>query len=89
MQEIAQGYVNPDSPDVIIYANARPLEQNVQLVRVMSPISTTKLPNGYTTISQQFNEIMPCIYSRFMDKEARQWREIYKVSLCGTTPIQP
>ena len=23
---------------------------------------------------------MPCIYSRFMDKEARQWREIYKVS---------
>ncbi|KAH8108517.1 hypothetical protein DFH11DRAFT_1747615 [Phellopilus nigrolimitatus] len=27
---------------------------------------------------QQFNEIMPCIYSRFMDKEARQWREIYK-----------
>ncbi|KAF8501960.1 hypothetical protein BU17DRAFT_78404 [Hysterangium stoloniferum] len=27
---------------------------------------------------QQFNEIMPCIYSRFMEKEARQWREIYK-----------
>ncbi|KAL5501904.1 ENT3 [Sanghuangporus vaninii] len=27
---------------------------------------------------QQFNEIMPCVYSRFMDKEARQWREIYK-----------
>ncbi|KAI5117839.1 hypothetical protein M0805_005168 [Coniferiporia weirii] len=27
---------------------------------------------------QQFNEVMPCIYSRFMDKEARQWREIYK-----------
>ena len=22
---------------------------------------------------------MPCIYSRFMEKEARQWREIYKV----------
>ena len=29
--------------------------------------------------SQQFNEIMPCIYGRFMDKEARQWRQIYKV----------
>ncbi|EJC98413.1 ENTH-domain-containing protein [Fomitiporia mediterranea MF3/22] len=29
-------------------------------------------------VFQQFNEIMPCIYSRFMDKEARQWREIYK-----------
>ncbi|KAF8575391.1 ENTH-domain-containing protein [Ramaria rubella] len=27
---------------------------------------------------QQFNEIMPCIYARFMEKEARQWREIYK-----------
>ncbi|THG98429.1 hypothetical protein EW145_g7425, partial [Phellinidium pouzarii] len=27
---------------------------------------------------QQFNEIMPCIYARFMDKEARQWHEIYK-----------
>ncbi|KAF8631013.1 hypothetical protein AX15_002626 [Amanita polypyramis BW_CC] len=26
----------------------------------------------------QFNEIMPCIYSRFMEKEARQWRQIYK-----------
>jgi epsin len=30
--------------------------------------------------SQQFNEIMPCIYSQFMEKEARQWRQIYKVS---------
>ncbi|KAI0250415.1 ENTH-domain-containing protein [Lactifluus subvellereus] len=28
--------------------------------------------------SQQFNEIMPCIYSQFMEKEARQWRQIYK-----------
>ncbi|XP_006462443.1 hypothetical protein AGABI2DRAFT_179182 [Agaricus bisporus var. bisporus H97] len=27
---------------------------------------------------QQFNEIMPCIYGRFMEKEARQWRQIYK-----------
>jgi hypothetical protein len=29
--------------------------------------------------SQQFNEIMPAIYARFMEKEAKQWREIYKV----------
>ncbi|KAH8986682.1 ENTH-domain-containing protein [Lactarius akahatsu] len=29
---------------------------------------------------QQFNEIMPCIYSQFMEKEARQWRQIYKAS---------
>jgi epsin len=28
--------------------------------------------------SQLFNEIMPCIYARFMEKEARQWRQIYK-----------
>ncbi|PIL35143.1 hypothetical protein GSI_02932 [Ganoderma sinense ZZ0214-1] len=27
---------------------------------------------------QNFNEIMPAIYSRFMEKEARQWRQIYK-----------
>ncbi|KAI6042668.1 hypothetical protein EDC04DRAFT_2657742 [Pisolithus marmoratus] len=27
---------------------------------------------------QQFNEIMPSIYARFMEKEARQWRQIYK-----------
>ncbi|KAG7444172.1 ENTH-domain-containing protein [Guyanagaster necrorhizus] len=25
-----------------------------------------------------FNEIMPSIYSRYMEKEARQWRQIYK-----------
>ena len=34
--------------------------------------------------SQNFNEIMPAIYSRFMEKEARQWRQIYKVSTCTT-----
>ncbi|KAI0763525.1 hypothetical protein BD413DRAFT_642400 [Trametes elegans] len=28
--------------------------------------------------AQNFNEIMPAIYSRFMEKEARQWRQIYK-----------
>ncbi|GAA6026314.1 hypothetical protein JCM8202_005848 [Rhodotorula sphaerocarpa] len=27
---------------------------------------------------QLFNEVMPCIYARFTDKEARQWRQIYK-----------
>ena len=30
--------------------------------------------------SAQFNEIMPTIYARFMEKEAREWRQIYKVS---------
>ena len=28
--------------------------------------------------SQNFNEIMPSIYARFMEKEAKQWRQIYK-----------
>ncbi len=36
--------------------------------------------------SQQFNEIMPCIYSQFMEKEARQWRQIYKVSHWSGVP---
>ncbi|KAH9950685.1 ENTH-domain-containing protein [Amylocystis lapponica] len=27
---------------------------------------------------QNFNEIMPAIYARFMEKEAKQWRQIYK-----------
>ena len=31
-----------------------------------------------TRRSQNFNEIMPCIYARFMEKEAKQWRQIYK-----------
>jgi hypothetical protein len=32
-----------------------------------------------TDSSAQFNEIMPTIYARFMEKEAREWRQIYKV----------
>ncbi|KAI9451109.1 ENTH domain-containing protein [Lactarius psammicola] len=35
---------------------------------------------------QQFNEIMPCIYSQFMEKEARQWRQIYKASRWSGVP---
>ncbi|KAI9496773.1 hypothetical protein BDB00DRAFT_757696 [Zychaea mexicana] len=27
---------------------------------------------------QYFNEIMPALYKRFTEKEARQWRQIYK-----------
>jgi epsin len=32
---------------------------------------------------QDFNEIMPAIYRNFMEKEAREWRQIYKVSESG------
>ena len=28
---------------------------------------------------QDFNEIMPAIYRNFMEREAREWRQIYKV----------
>ena len=31
--------------------------------------------------STSFNEIMPTIYKRFTEKEARQWRQIYKVTI--------
>lgn len=32
----------------------------------------------FTIFSQEFNEIMPTIYKRFTEKEAREWRQIYK-----------
>ncbi|TFK70526.1 ENTH-domain-containing protein [Pluteus cervinus] len=37
-----------------------------------------EIAQGFISFSQYFNEIMPCIYSRFMEKEASQWRQIYK-----------
>ena len=50
--------------------------QNLQLV---SP-GIARIHDLFDGVSsQQFNEIMPAIYSRFMEKEARQWRQIYKV----------
>jgi epsin len=40
--------------------------------------------------SQLFNEIMPCIYQRFTEKEARQWRQIYKsLVLLEYVPLPP
>ncbi|KAH9891912.1 hypothetical protein C8Q73DRAFT_666878 [Cubamyces lactineus] len=37
---------------------------------------------------QNFNEIMPAIYSRFMEKEARQWRQIYKAGYTSPSALQ-
>jgi len=48
-------------------------------VRPFKQIFLTIYPE-FLDYSQYFNEIMPSIYSRFMEKEARQWRQIYKVS---------
>ena len=41
-------------------------------------VKEDRLTRARLSCSQQFNEIMPCIYSQFMEKEARQWRQIYK-----------
>lgn len=43
-------------------------------------------PSSHAPHSQQFNEIMPTIYKRFMEKEAKDWREIYKVNSVAATP---
>jgi epsin len=46
---------------------------------VVAMIEEGRLTRPRLSCSQHFNEIMPCIYSQFMEKEARQWRQIYKV----------
>lgn len=39
--------------------------------------------------SQLFNEIMPTIYGRFTEKEARQWRQIYKALVLLELVLSP
>lgn len=41
-----------------------------------------------TSNFQDFNEIMPAIYRNFMEREAREWRQIYKVSRNAIYPLQ-
>ncbi|KAF9241104.1 hypothetical protein BU15DRAFT_73583 [Melanogaster broomeanus] len=43
------------------------------------------LDAGHRSRDLQF--IMPSIYSRFMEKEARQWRQIYKVTYMAAPPL--
>jgi len=74
MQDIAQGYVPDIQPTSLKMTN---LVSSGHLVCVCC-FSLPANP-GSSTTSQHFNEIMPCIYARFMEKEARQWRQIYKV----------
>ncbi|POV95218.1 hypothetical protein PSTT_16384 [Puccinia striiformis] len=73
MQEIAQGWVLPSILVVsLIIAN---------LFFALSPIRRTfnlRILTHNTNKSQQFNEIMPTIYKRFTEKEAAEWRQIYK-----------
>ena len=76
MQEIAQGCVSRyTSWQHLPTASLTLLEpstcESCCSVRSLAPFSSRD--------SQNFNEIMPAIYARFMEKEARQWRQIYKV----------
>lgn len=78
MQEIAQGYVLVPRHSYFP-THVRGLRvQNLQLVRWDHLFNWRVV---LTDRSQNFNEIMPCIYARFMEKEAKQWRQIYKVRL--------
>jgi hypothetical protein len=78
MQEIAQGLVTL----VRSYYSRSGflLLQDFQLVRSWRFRGICAVLKCLSINSQHFNEIMPAIYSRFMDKEAREWRQIYKVS---------
>lgn len=79
MMEIAQAYVPPDpclaDPPARSTCTPRPRTcAAARLDRHRGPVHRAPL----TSDSQLFNEIMPTIYQRFTEKEARQWRQIYK-----------
>lgn len=62
-----------------VLTESRCPSQDLQLARphcslpLPTPAELTSSPS-----SQDFNEIMPTIYKRFTEKEAREWRQIYK-----------
>ncbi|KAI5896231.1 ENTH-domain-containing protein [Schizophyllum commune H4-8] len=72
-----------------MYNQAKNIVLNVSEVEALVAEATNDEPWGASSTLMQnianktfnypeFNEIMPAIYSRFMEKEARQWRQIYK-----------
>ncbi|KAJ1024187.1 hypothetical protein NDA16_003026 [Ustilago loliicola] len=72
-----------------LYRQARNYALNVSEIEVKVDEATNDDPWGAsstlmqeiasaTNNFQDFNEIMPTIYRRFMEKEAREWRQIYK-----------
>ena len=66
------------------------VRMTTSLCRCLAPLTCELATNSVEETllmprSQNFNEIMPAIYARFMEKEARQWRQIYKVSSRLTT----
>ncbi|KAF9068587.1 hypothetical protein BDP27DRAFT_1224022 [Rhodocollybia butyracea] len=67
------------------YEQAKNVVLNVSEIEAKVREATNDDPWGASSTLMQdianrpeFNEIMPSIYSRFMEKEARQWRQIYK-----------
>ena len=72
-----------------LYRQARNYALNVSEIEAKVDEATNDEPWGAsstlmqeiaqaTNNFQDFNEIMPTIYRRFMEKEAREWRQIYK-----------
>ncbi|SNX87884.1 related to ENT3 - cytoskeletal adaptor [Melanopsichium pennsylvanicum] len=72
-----------------LYRSARNYALNVSEIEAKVDEATNDDPWGAsstlmqeialaTNNFQDFNEIMPTIYRRFMEKEAREWRQIYK-----------
>ncbi|KAJ7196041.1 ENTH-domain-containing protein [Mycena pura] len=72
-----------------MYTQAKNVVLNVSEIEAKVREATNDDPWGASSTLMQdianrtfnypdFNEIMPSIYARFMEKEARQWRQIYK-----------
>ncbi|KIY69293.1 ENTH-domain-containing protein [Cylindrobasidium torrendii FP15055 ss-10] len=72
-----------------MYQQAKNVVLNVSEIEAKVQEATNEDPWGASSTLMQdianrtfnypdFNEIMPSIYARFMEKEARQWRQIYK-----------
>ncbi|KAF8905294.1 hypothetical protein CPB85DRAFT_1563738 [Mucidula mucida] len=72
-----------------MYNQAKNVVLNVSEIEAKVQEATNEDPWGASSTLMQdianrtfnypdFNEIMPAIYSRYMEKEARQWRQIYK-----------
>ncbi|WWC95069.1 hypothetical protein V866_001921 [Kwoniella sp. B9012] len=86
IEKLAKEAQNLTMYDVKSYYNqAKNMVLNVSEMEAKVREATNDDPWGASsTLMQQiadgaqFNEIMPTIYSRFMEKEAREWRQIYK-----------
>ncbi|WWC64895.1 uncharacterized protein I303_107509 [Kwoniella dejecticola CBS 10117] len=86
IEKLAKEAQNLTMYDVKSYYNqAKNMVLNVSEMEAKVREATNDDPWGASsTLMQQiadgaqFNEIMPTIYARFMEKEAREWRQIYK-----------